>query len=236
MGQFLTLFVLQQLGGGADGGQVKGLNQITQLMLLIAPAIAQLLIYPVWGRAADRMGKRPILVLAALGLVPVGLGWCFVTRDTIWLGYLLAALGGALWAGIDLVNFNIVLEFSGSAGENGAKGGTAYIAINSVIINIAGCLGGFVWGAIAQWFRDLHWAVPAVGDFTCFHVLFILTALLRLLAVVAFLPGLHEPEARPTVEALRYMGSNIYNNLYNAMMQPLRLVGLKEERPAKPEA
>src|SRR4029078_988223 len=85
MGQFVTLYIIDQLGGA--GG--KDVNIVTQLMLIIAPSIAQLFLLPVWGHAADRMGKRPILILAGLGLVPVGIGWCFVTRQHIWLGYVL---------------------------------------------------------------------------------------------------------------------------------------------------
>lgn len=226
MGQFVTLFIMRQLGADDAGGQSKGMNQITQIMLLVAPQIAQLLVFPYWGKAADRMGKRPLLVLASLGLVPVGIAWCFVTRETIWLGYVLSALGGALWAGVDVANFNMVLEFSGSSNSK-TKGGTAYVAVNAVIINIAGCLGGLCSGAIAEWLKDLHWQVPWIGAFTFFHVLFILSGVLRLVAVVVFLPYMHEPEARPTVEALRYMTSNIYNNLFAAVMQPLRLVGFR---------
>jgi MFS family permease len=231
MGQFVTLFIMRQLGADNVGGQSKGLNQITQLMLLVAPMLAQLLVFPFWGRAADRMGKRPLLVLASLGMVPVALAWCFVTRETIWLGYVLSALGGALWAGIDVANFNMVLEFSGSARKTGTKGGTAYASVNAVIINIAGCLGGLASGAIAEWLKDFHWQAPLIGDFTFFHVLFILSGILRLASVVIFLPYMHEPEARPAVEALRYMTSNIYNNLFAAVMQPLRLVGFRNEEP-----
>jgi len=45
--------------------------------------------------------------------------------------------------------------------------------------------------------------------------------------VVVFLPHIHEPEARPTREALRFMGASIYNNLFGAMLQPLRLLRLR---------
>ena len=95
MGPFATKFIMTQLGAGdVTGGQSKGLNQITQLMLIVAPSAAQLLVFGVWGKAADRMGKRPVLILASLGMVPVAIGWCFITRDTIWLGYVVS---GARW-------------------------------------------------------------------------------------------------------------------------------------------
>lgn len=228
MGQFLTLYILHQLGADQGEGAVKGLNQITQWMLIIAPSIAQLLVLPIWGRAADRMGKRPVLALAALGLFPIGLGWCLVTAQRIWLGYVLSALGGALWAGVEIVNLNFVMEFSGSAGEAKARGSTSYFAVNALIINAAGAVGGLLWGAIAEALANVHVPLPVIGDFNYFHVLFILTGVLRLVAVVAFLPHLHEPEARPMFEALRYMGSNMYNNLFGTMMQPFRLIGSRE--------
>jgi len=43
-------------------------------------------------------------------------------------------------AGVEVANFNLVLEFSGAANE-GDNGGSNYVAVNSVIINVAGCLG-----------------------------------------------------------------------------------------------
>ena len=60
--------------------------------------------------------------------------------------------------------------------------------------------------------------------FTSYDVLFLLSGVLRLAAVVIFLPHIKEPKARPTREALRFMGSNIYNNLFNAVFQPLRMI------------
>lgn len=229
IGQFITLYIVTQLGVGGNG-ENGGINQITQMMLIVAPAIAQLLTLHIWGRAADRLGKRPIMIMAAIGLAPVGVGWAFVTADNIWLGYVLSALGGVLWSGIDIANFNMVIEFSGSAAKSGARGSTAYVAVNSLIINVAGCIGGFAWGAIAEWLKDVNLLVPGFGRLTYFHVLFILSGVLRVLAVAVFLPKLHEPDASPTMDAVRYVTSNIYNNVHSAIMQPLRLIGFRDEK------
>ena len=49
---------------------------------------------------------------------------------------------------------------------------------------------------------------------------------LNLFAAV-FLPMIHEPAARPTRETLRFMSANIYNNLFNAILLPLRSVRVK---------
>lgn len=212
MGQFVTLFVVERLGFT---------NKLTQIVLLAVPMIGQLFFLPVCGRAVDRMGKKPLMTIASLGLVPVGLAWCFVTKDHVWLGALLAALGAILWLGVEIANFNFVLELTA---DDGSAGGTSFVAINSVIINAAGFLGGLAWGGIALWLRDLN--IPfhflSMRHITYFEVLFVVSAVLRLLAAVIFLPRLHEPAARPTREALRFMGANICNNLFNLVFLPLR--------------
>jgi MFS family permease len=219
MGQFVTFYLIDKIGVTGTG---------IQLMLLVAPMLAQLLVLPVWGHAADRMGKKPVLAIASLGLVPVGLGWCFMGPNSYWLGYVLSVLGAALWTGVEVANLNFVLEFSGS--EAGKQGGSAYVAVNSVIINIAGCTGGLCAGVIAKLLKDWHFNVGMFGLGTVgfYEVLFALSGVLRLVAAAAFLPGLREPEARSTVEALRFMSANIYNNLFNAILMPMRVLGVRK--------
>lgn len=224
MGQFVTLYLVEK---------VHVTNTGTQLMLLVAPMLAQLVVLPVWGKACDRMGKKPLLIVAALGLVPVGLGWCLVTDGNPWLGYVLSAAGTALWTGVEIANFNFVLEMSGGKkdAKGSAGGGSSYVAVNSVIVNIAGCLGGFAAGFIADGLKDWSWQPLAGGKaYTFYDVLFALSGVLRLAAVVVFLPFVHEPAARGTTEALRFMGANIYNNLHHAVLQPIRCLAVRHQR------
>jgi hypothetical protein len=130
-----------------------------------------------------------------------------------------------MFTGIEIANFNLVIELSGSDGDGGAKGSSSYVAVNTIVINLAGLLGGLASGAIAQAMGDWHWRpAGAFKTFNYFDVLFALSALLRLAAVVIFLPNIHEPSARPSVETLRFMTGNIYNNLIGAAMQPIRII------------
>jgi MFS family permease len=231
MGQFVTLYVIDRVlvPGGSRAGNIQ-----VQLMLLICPMIAQLLVLPIWGRAADRMGNKPVLIIAGLGLVPVSFGWCLLGPENVWLGYVLAGIGAAFWTGVEVANLNLVLEMI-SPGDDDAKsetnGGSAYFSVNSIIVNVAGCLGGLASGVIAQVLREWQWTPPTttfgfgLKPVTFYEILFALSGVLRLLAVVCFLPFIHEPAAKPTVETLRYMTANIYNNLHNAVLLPLRAIG-----------
>lgn len=193
LGQFATLYLLDQIGMG---------NMAVQMALVVAPMVGQWLTLGAWGRAADRAGKRPLLVLASIGLVPVGIGWCFVTRDAAWLAYILSGLGAALWTGVEVANMNLVLERS-AAGRRGASG---YAATNTVIVNVAGCLGGLAAGGIAQLLANWHWQ-PLSGckTFSFYDALFVAGGLLRLGAVFLFIPLLHEPAARSIRDVLKFM-------------------------------
>jgi MFS family permease len=229
MTQFVALYVVRQL---------RVTSTQAQLMLVVGPMLAQLLVLGAWGAAADRMGKKPVLIIAGLGLVPVGLGWVLVGPSQLWLAYLLLALGAALWTGVEVANLNLVMEMGGNAkrrdavstssqpAEDGAPaGGTAYVATNTVIINIAGCLGGLAAGLIAQALKDWTWHPFASSKvFTSFDVLFVISGLLRLASVAMFLPLLAEPGARPAAETLRFMGANLLATALAVIAWPARLL------------
>jgi len=217
MGQFVTLYAIER---------AQFDNRTVQFMLLTAPLLAQLLVLPAWGRAVDRMGKKPVMKISALGFAPLALGWMFLHAGNVWYGYLLSAVGAALWAGVEIANFNFVIGMSGSGdGSDGETRGTSYAAVNAVIVNVAGCAGGLVGGGIAELLKGWSWQpLAAARAFTYYDVLFVLSFALRLLAAVVFLPHLHEPTAKPARETIKFMTSNIYNNLYHAVLQPVRLV------------
>lgn len=221
MGQFLTLYLQEQ---------IKVSNTKVQLIVLVAPMLAQLLTFTVWGRAVDRMGKKPVLVLAALGLVPVGVGWCFMTHGGFILGFILSALGGLLWCGVEVSNLNLVLELS--SGKEGVAD-SSYVAVNIIIGSIAGCLGGLTAGGIGTWLKDWQW-ITGLKTFSFYDVLFVLSAVIRLAAVVVFLPHIHEPDAKPARQTLEFMTTNIYNNLFSAAVQPLRAFGLLKDTDEPP--
>ena len=198
MQQFITLYLLDENRVGLSSGT-------TQLVVLVVPMAAQFLALPVWGSAVDRMGKKPVLALAGLGLVPVGLGWCLLGPHNLWLAFVLAAAHMVLWCGIEIANFNLVLEMSGSDPAR-EGGGSAYVAVNTVIVNVAGCLGGLAAGLIAQRLQDWSWApLAAAKQLSYYDVLFVLSGVLRLAAVAVFLPFIHEPSARSALEALHFI-------------------------------
>ncbi|HEY0009700.1 MAG TPA: MFS transporter [Tepidisphaeraceae bacterium] len=214
-GQFVNKYLIEHL---------HVTSTKVQLIVLVCPLLCQLLVLPVWGRAIDRFGKKPAMIISILGLVPVGAGWCLMNSGHVVLGYVLAMAGAACWTGVELANSNLVFEFS-AADKTGKGGGTAYVAINSVIINIAGCMGGLFYGVIAETLADFRYetGITWLAPLSFYEVLFAISAVLRLAAVFPLL-HVQEPAAGPTFVALRFMAGNLYNNVAGAVLLPARLI------------
>ena len=217
--QFATLYVLDRL---------KVDNVHAQLLLLIAPMALQMVLLPAWGAAVDKVGKKPLMVVAAAGLVPMAFGWLLMGRgqsvlgvDTTWLAYLLFAGGTVLWTGVDVANFNSVVEHTrGRHGEEASKtgahasGGSGYHAVNTVIVNLAGCCGGLVAGLVAHHLRDWHAAMPLgtrPADF--YDALFALSGTVRIAALLLLAPLLHEPTAKSARFAVRFIAMHIWGRV-----------------------
>ncbi|MBM4050529.1 MAG: MFS transporter, partial [Planctomycetes bacterium] len=122
IGQFVWLYLFDVVGLS---------NMQANLMLMVAPLLALMIVYPIWGRLIDKLGRKPVLVIACLLVVHGGSSWVFVTREHWVLGYAAVMLAIAAWPGIELASFNIVLGMSTSHG--GRRQGSAYVAINSLV-------------------------------------------------------------------------------------------------------
>jgi MFS family permease len=67
---------------------------------------------PLWGRAVDRLGARPVLVLCSFGIASVPAIWLFVTPAFLWPLALEAALAGALWGGHSIAAMDLTVKLS----------------------------------------------------------------------------------------------------------------------------
>jgi hypothetical protein len=109
MGQYIWLFVLK----------ARGMNNWKANLLVIAlPLLAAMLTYGIWGRIMDRVGKKPLLVINSFLVIGGALGWIVIGKDwTPWgiAGYVTVLLTTAVWPGVEIAAFNIVLGHSGSS-------------------------------------------------------------------------------------------------------------------------
>ncbi|MBE9053658.1 MFS transporter [Nostocales cyanobacterium LEGE 11386] len=131
---------------------------------------ANLLMLILWGKLADKIGNRPILIFVGILVAVTPILWMGIDTNSLalWLWLpLLHILTGGTWAAIDLCNNNIQL------GIAPIKNQSIYFAIAAAIAGAGGALGTTIGSLIAQFTN----CGGLLG-------LFALSSLLRLIALV----------------------------------------------------
>lgn len=150
---------------------------------------ANLLMLVMWGKLADRVGNRPILVFIGILGAVMPLFWLETGANSasvlLWLP-LIHLLTGGTWAAIDLCNHNIQMSVAPSS-----RSQAVYFAIASAIAGAAGAMGTATGGFLAQ----LTSTSSLVG-------LFALSAVLRLVALLP-LVFVREPRSMSLMKLVR---------------------------------
>lgn len=175
---FFNLYLLQDLG--------LSVSWVTIYSSLTAGA--NLLMLLVWGKLADRIGNRPLLLLVGLLVAVSPLLWLGIGSDRLALWVWLPALnllGGATWAAIDLCGNNIQMEISPT------QGSSIYFAIAAAVSGLGGAFGTTVGSFFAEFAHS--GSLPA---------LFALSAGVRLLAILPLF-FVKEPKSQPLKRVLQ---------------------------------
>lgn len=188
-GQFFVVYQLKYLG----------LNYTAFQLLAAVATLGSLVSMPFWGYLADKYGNKPVLMICSgLVLLPPLL-WILAMPDGIpglW-GYdpghgfylsltkldiiVLNTLAGIGWAGVGLTQFNLMI------GASPADKRTVYVSAMAAVSGLAGGLSPLAGGALMEALSPI--AFPAHGFIRSnYHVLFVLSALLRVAALLLISP------------------------------------------------
>jgi MFS family permease len=131
---------------------------------------ANMLLLLLWGKLADRIGNRPLLLLVGVLVAVTPLLWLVAGSDQIsfwiWLPFLHLLTGGT-WAAIDLCTNNLMMGVAPQ--HNQSK----YFAIAGAIAGVTGAMGITTGSFLAT--------LPGAGGLLG---LFVLSAVLRLAALL----------------------------------------------------
>lgn len=211
VGQFVWLYLF-------DVARMS--NTQATMLLVFVPLIVMMLSVRVWGRLIDRLGRKPVLVVCGILIVPGAAIWLFITPESWLLPYVGVVLATLAWPGVEIANFNILLAVSEGSGER--RYGSAYVAVNSIAVACAGVASGVAGGLLAQLLKDVHWFV--MGRTVTYHgILFLLSAALRAAALL-WLVRLEDGKALHTRVALRFMAITFYASLNHTLLMPGRLI------------
>lgn len=211
LSQFIWLYLFEEVGLS---------NTRANTMLVLGPLVVLMVCYPMWGRLLDRLGRKPVLLIAGLVNGVFGsVAWIFVTKDQWVIGYGLAMIATAAWPGVEAANFNLLLNLTT---ESGRGQRSAFVAINSLVAALAGILSGLFGGLLAE--ALANWRGTLCGWPLTYHgVLFLISGALRVLAL-GWLVKLQDKKAWTTQAALRYISTNLYSNLQTTVFTPVRLL------------
>ncbi|MDF5717545.1 MAG: MFS transporter [Rhizonema sp. NSF051] len=162
------------------------LGLVTIYTSLMAGATLLTLIF--WGKLADRLGNRPLLLLVGTLMAVSPLFWLGVGTDSvsIWIWIpLIQLMSGAFGAAITLCSSNIQMEVAPIDRPS------QYFAIAAAVMGITGGLGSAVGGFLA----DLDATGGLLG-------LFVISAVLRLIALLP-LVFVQEPRSQHIVQIFR---------------------------------
>ena len=212
VGQFAWLYVLDVC---------KASNMQANLLLITGPQLMTLFSLPFWGRMIDRLGRKPVAMIACACVLHGAAVWIFVQPGHWFPGYLGVLFATFAWPGLDLASYNIMLGLVG--GQRGAGRSTAYVAINSVVVAASGTASGLFGGLLGHWLHDWHGSLLGV-PLTYHGILFLVSAVFRTSALF-WLRGIEDPRAFSARDALRFMAADMYSNLQQTVFVPVRIVG-----------
>jgi len=212
IGQYIWLYVFD----------VVRMNNLQANILLVAvPLVLSMACVPAWGRMIDKVGRRPALTIAGALVITGGAAWILVTPHNWGLGYPIAMISMFGYPGLELASWNLLLGLT--TNPTTRRQNSAYLAVNSVVVAIAGVLSGLFGAAIARWLGD--WHGPLFGWPLTYHgVLFLISGAGRFLSLF-WLRGLRDEGAWATRDAARLVAANLYSNTQQALLLPARRLG-----------
>lgn len=151
---------------------------------------ANLVMLVIWGKVADRLGNRPLLIVAGVFVALLPLLWLGVGNNThsIWLWLpLIHLFKGAMWAAVELCSNNIQMEIAP------AEHPTSYFAIAGAIGGICGALGTTAGGQLAQ--------LGVIGGLSG---VFLISTGVRLFALLPLI-FVQEPRSQSVLHSLRHL-------------------------------
>lgn len=159
-------------------------------------SVAGLVIAPLWGRLADRVGNKPVLAIATVGagtLLP--LCWMLAGPGRLWPIWVSAVVDALVWGAIGPALFNLALASAPRANR------AAFIAALSAASGLAGFAGGLLSGPLFTLFQGLELRLGGL-QWTAYHWLFLASGLLRA-GAWRFLRPVFEDRAWRTRDLLR---------------------------------
>lgn len=189
----------------------------TGLLVNAAPMLAIAITSRFWGRLSQRYGNRPVMRLGSLGITLVPLGMLLIQPDPDLLSKILLGLlffaSGILFVAIDLANVNMMTGLCPQVPRSTMA--ALYFIAGGCSFALCSVAAGRLSDALGDWQAQLG---PL--HLENYHVLFVLSLIVRVLNALFIAPRLQEPEARSAKFMAGEVTPQIWNNFVGLLPRP----------------
>ncbi|MCX7842005.1 MAG: MFS transporter [Clostridia bacterium] len=154
-----------------------------------------------WGRLADLYGNKPVIKLCCSVICILPILWLFATTENIWIVLLINILAGLCWPGYEMAALNQSVWLAPE------KNRSIYVAVYSLVTSVFGVAFAYICGgAFMQYsrsfFHNLSLPFFLGQTLSSYHVLFLISSFVRLLALTVFLPRVREEHASSALQVM----------------------------------
>ncbi|MFN3698607.1 MAG: MFS transporter [Dictyoglomus sp.] len=181
------------------------------LYVQIISNLTTILSVRILGRLIDRFGNKPLLAISTTIVSFLPYIWCFTTPNN-WLFFVIIVqiFAGIFWPGIDLSFNNLALSLSPNENRS------FYIAILNFFVGIVNAFSFILGGYIIEYI-----APPIVSfinnlfsiNLVEYHLVFILSGILRFAVSRIFIPKIHEEKSKPVEELTNHIFKRLRNKI-----------------------
>jgi HEAT repeat protein/Na+/melibiose symporter-like transporter len=177
--------------------------------------ISSMAAMPFWAYLSDKFGHTPVLKLSTAALAVAPFVWIPATSEAYRIIPVAHIYANAVWAGVMLSQLNLLLTVLPA--KNDAAYSGLFYGITGLVAAVAPIIGGF----IAQPFSEIRVHLGAL-ELRSLHFLFILSACLRGITLIALRPK--HTEARTTAATFvlrKVVSSNPFRAFANILAMQL---------------
>ncbi len=193
--KYMVFYTVWQFGLGA-GAAFFGIYMVKVLEMTPAQMGYQALLASVasiagsyyWGRARDRVGDSPILLASGILIAINAAIWIFPQPGSLWSIWVLSLIAGFNWAGFNIVAFSWPQKFC-------PRKDNFYVSALIGLFSGPAFLIGSLTGGVLTTYLPLVLFQVGSFEFLHYHLVFILTALFRAIAIL-FMTQWSKPHVR----------------------------------------
>jgi len=167
----------------------------------VISSLSTILFIKFWGRLIDLYGNKPVQIVCSTAIVILPAAWLLVTPDTTFIILIINFFGGLLWSGYELTLINLSIWLAPE------KNRSIYVAVFTLLTSVIGIALAFICGgAVMEYTKPLIQSLKLpfiMQPLNSFHILLILSALVRLSSVIFIAPKFHEPGSGTSYEVLK---------------------------------